>query len=266
MSRLGIDRWLCQLAPVADNLTRLPSFWRPRHAAGVQASCAGGRRSLPSGRWVLLGGGAALPEPLSFGQWVDLSFLPPALFVADCVDCPMMRVAKRHDPLITDLGSHRTGLCEADVVRMAGRPTTYEARKRGNEPQMLPVPSPPRSRDRRDRHPDGLAIFALRLRGLPSLLIEGLEEVGIVGLAAARSEIGKVLAQHLEREGIASPQIVEGLLIGDFLQLPSQRGAQLYCIRMIRYHLPVRREGNPIEPLTLTAVAHATANAPFSGS
>ena len=55
------------------------------------------------------------------------------MFVADRVDCPMMRVAERHDPLVADLDSDGTGSCEPDVVRMAWCPAADEARKRGNE-------------------------------------------------------------------------------------------------------------------------------------
>ena len=48
-------------------------------------------------------------------------------------------------------------------------------------------------------------IFAFLLPSSPSPLIERLEEVGIVGLAATCSEFGKVLAQQLECKGIAGP-------------------------------------------------------------
>jgi hypothetical protein len=106
-----------------------------------------------------------LPESLSFGQRVNPSLLPPTPFLADLVDRPVMHLAERHDPLVTHLRTKCTRLGEADMVGMAGCTTADEARKSGDEPQMLPVSNASRLGDPADRLVDSLTRIFSRGHG-----------------------------------------------------------------------------------------------------
>src|SRR5579859_6178302 len=67
---------------------------------------------------------------------------PPVPFLAGAVQFTVMRPAKRNCEFIADLVSKSAGLCETQVVRVAGLATADEAGLCRHKAQMLFVPQP----------------------------------------------------------------------------------------------------------------------------
>ena len=79
------------------------------------------------------------PEPARDIDRLDADSRPPIDFLAGPVQLPMMRATQRHRELVADLEAEPAGLCEPQMVRVAGLAAADEAGLFGHKAQVLLV-------------------------------------------------------------------------------------------------------------------------------
>ncbi len=94
------------------------------------------------------------PQPRSLGYRIYTTLFPPFLLVTDRVECPVVRGAEGHRPLVTHLAADRPGLGKTHMVRLGWRTPTHEAGPGGHVPEMPLVPDPARRADGKGRFVD----------------------------------------------------------------------------------------------------------------
>ena len=82
---------------------------------------------------------ALLPKPSGDLQGVDLPLLPPGNLIAGLMQLPMMASAKGNGEFIADFHADGAGLGEPQVMRIAGLPSTDQARLGRDEVEVRPV-------------------------------------------------------------------------------------------------------------------------------
>ena len=68
------------------------------------------------------------PMPFRLGDRINPVFVPAAFLVATSMQVPMMGDAQRHDPLVADLATECSWLCESKVMCLARHSAAYQAR------------------------------------------------------------------------------------------------------------------------------------------
>ena len=68
------------------------------------------------------------PKPFCDFQWLDFKVLPPAHFVADLIQLPMMASAEGYGELVADFEADCPGLRKSQVMRIGRLPAADEAR------------------------------------------------------------------------------------------------------------------------------------------
>ncbi len=103
------------------------------------------------------------PQPLGLGYRIDTALFPPFLLVTDGVERSVVRSTERHDPLVADLASDRSGLGKAHMVGLSWRTPADEAGLGGHVAEMLLVPDPARRADGKGRFVDPAWFFRTRV-------------------------------------------------------------------------------------------------------
>ncbi len=87
------------------------------------------------------------PQPLSMSDGVYATHFPPFHLITNGVERSVVRSTERHDQLVADLASDRSGLGETHMVGLARRTPADEAGLGGHVAEMLLVPDPARRAD-----------------------------------------------------------------------------------------------------------------------
>ncbi len=85
---------------------------------------------------------------------IDAPILPPSLFVADPVECPVVRGAEGHHPLVAHLAAQGPRLSKTQVMGMARATAADETGLPGHVAQMLFVSDAPWGADGEGRFVD----------------------------------------------------------------------------------------------------------------
>jgi hypothetical protein len=106
----------------------------------------------------MIGAAGFAPELLSDRHGIDAEGLPPRCFITTVVQLAVMHTAERNRELVADLPAQRSGLSEAEMVGICRLSTAHQAGLRGDERQVVLVPSPARPAI----HEDGALAICLR--------------------------------------------------------------------------------------------------------
>ena len=101
------------------------------------------------------------PLPQVVRNWlgIDACCVPPSHFVAAAMNLAVVAAAEGDGELIADFSAERAGLCESQVVSIAGLPAADQARLLGDEPHVLAIADAPRLGEGKYGLVDGAGCF-----------------------------------------------------------------------------------------------------------